>query len=58
MTAFQERGTAAWDDFVASRKDRPYPTPEMPAEGEGAEKQRVLEERYLAAEALRKYGRQ
>jgi 2-methylisocitrate lyase-like PEP mutase family enzyme len=58
MTAFQERGTAAWDDFVASRKDRPYPTPETPPEGEGAEKQRMLEKRYLAAEALRKYGRQ
>jgi 2-methylisocitrate lyase-like PEP mutase family enzyme len=58
MTAFQERGTAAWDDFVASRKDRPYPTPEMPPEGEGADKQRLLEERYLAADALRKYGRE
>ena len=27
MTDFQERGIAAWDDFVASRKDRPYPHP-------------------------------
>src|SRR5213078_1159702 len=35
MTAFQERGTAAWDDFVASRADRPYPAPEMPPDGEG-----------------------
>src|ERR1700740_415892 len=27
MTAFRERGTAAWDEFVASRQDRPYPVP-------------------------------
>ena len=30
MTEFQARGTQAWDDFVASRRDRPYPTPEVP----------------------------
>jgi 2,3-dimethylmalate lyase len=58
MEAFRERGTAAWDDFVASRKDRPYPTPEMPEDGEGAAKQRELEERYLSAEGLAKYGRE
>jgi 2-methylisocitrate lyase-like PEP mutase family enzyme len=56
MTAFQERGTAAWDDFVESRKQRPYPTPEMPPDGEGAEKQRMLEERYLPDAAREKYG--
>src|SRR5437762_3456263 len=58
MTAFQERGTAAWDDFVASRADRPYPAPEMPSDGEGADKQRALEERYLSQAALDKYRRQ
>src|SRR5919206_3744635 len=55
MTAFQERGTAAWDDFVESRKQRPYPTPEMPPDGEGADKQRMLEERYLPDAAREKY---
>ena len=56
MIAFQERGVGAWDDFVASRKDRPYPVPEMPAEGEGAAKQRLLEERYLPDAVREKYG--
>jgi hypothetical protein len=58
MTAFQTRGTAAWDDFVESRKDRPYPTPEMPPDGEGADKQRALEERYLPDAAREKYRRE
>ena len=58
MTAFQERGTAAWDDFVASRKDRPYPAPEMPEDGEDAAKQRLLEERYLPDATQQKYGRE
>jgi 2-methylisocitrate lyase-like PEP mutase family enzyme len=57
MTAFQERGTTAWDDFVASREGRPYPHPEMPPDGEGADKQRILEERYLSEAALAKYRR-
>jgi 2-methylisocitrate lyase-like PEP mutase family enzyme len=57
MTAFQERGTAAWEDFVASREGRPYPHPEMPPEGEGAAKQRELEERYMSEAALQKYRR-
>jgi 2,3-dimethylmalate lyase len=58
MTAFQERGTAAWDDFVASRAERPYPHPQMPPDGEGSDKQRALEERYLSEAALDKYRRQ
>ena len=57
MTAFQERGTAAWEDFVASREGRPYPHPEMPPDGEGAAKQRQLEERYMSEAALQKYRR-
>jgi 2-methylisocitrate lyase-like PEP mutase family enzyme len=58
MTDFDKRGVTAWDDFVASRKDRPYPTPEMPEDGEGAAKQRLLEERYLPDAARDKYGRE
>src|SRR5688572_13517849 len=52
---FQGRGIAAWEDFVASRKDRPYPEPLVGPEGEGADRQRELEERYLSGESLRKY---
>ena len=55
MQDFQARGTVAWEDFVASRKNRPYPNPYVGVEGEGSEKQRLLEERYFSAEALRKY---
>ena len=58
MTAFQERGTAAWDEFVASRETRPYPHPEMPPDGEGSDKQRMLEERYLSEASLAKYRRE
>jgi 2-methylisocitrate lyase-like PEP mutase family enzyme len=55
MQDFQKRGIAAWEDFQASRKDRPYPRPDVGAEGEGGEKQRELEEKYLSAAALKKY---
>src|SRR5579864_4246325 len=44
MTAFQSGGVKAWDAFVESRRDRPYPTPEMPEEGESGAKQQLLEE--------------
>jgi 2-methylisocitrate lyase-like PEP mutase family enzyme len=47
MTEFQSRGTKAWDEFVASRRDRPYPTPEVPSDGEGDAKQEQLEQRYF-----------
>jgi 2-methylisocitrate lyase-like PEP mutase family enzyme len=47
MNAFQARGTRAWDDFVASRADKPYPRPEVPADGEGDAKQQELERRYF-----------
>jgi len=57
MEGFGERGVAAWDDFVASRAARPYPIPETPDDGEGAAKQRALEERYLSATSLDKYRR-
>jgi 2-methylisocitrate lyase-like PEP mutase family enzyme len=55
MQAFQANGIGAWEDFVASRKDRPYPTPEVGPQGEGLAKQRSLEERYLSSAALEKY---
>ena len=46
MQDFRQRGIAAWEDFQASRKDRPYPRPDVGPDGEGGEKQRELEERY------------
>jgi 2-methylisocitrate lyase-like PEP mutase family enzyme len=55
MQDFQKRGIAAWEDFQASRKDRPYPHPDTGPAGEGGEKQRELEERYFSAETLKKY---
>jgi 2-methylisocitrate lyase-like PEP mutase family enzyme len=45
MTAFQSGGVKAWDAFVESRRDRPYPVPEVPDDGEGSAKQQALEER-------------
>jgi 2-methylisocitrate lyase-like PEP mutase family enzyme len=48
MQEFQSRGIAAWEDFVRARKDRPYPAPEVGADGEGPDKQRELEERYFS----------
>ena len=55
MQDFQTRGIAAWEDFVASRKDRPYPRADPGPDGEGGEKQRELEKRYLPSQALGKY---
>lgn len=52
---FQKRGIAAWEDFQARRRERPYPRPDVGAEGEGAEKQRLLEERYFSGAMLEKY---
>jgi 2-methylisocitrate lyase-like PEP mutase family enzyme len=54
MQDFQGRGIAAWEDFVQSHKDRPYPQPIIGPEGEGADKQRELEERYFS-DAAEKY---
>ena len=55
MRDFDSRGVAAWEDFAASRKDRPYPIPEVGPGGEGLDRQRELEERYFSASALQKY---
>ena len=57
MQDFQKRGMAAWEEFQASRKDRPYPRPDAGPEGEGGDKQRELEERYFSSETLKKYRR-
>jgi 2-methylisocitrate lyase-like PEP mutase family enzyme len=46
MNDFQSRGIAAWEDFVASRRDRPYPEPTVGRDGEGAAMQQRLEELY------------
>ena len=55
MQDFQKRGISAWEDFQASRSNRPYPRPDVGPEGEGGEKQRELEERYLSPAMLAKY---
>jgi len=55
MQDFNTRGVAAWEDFVASRKDRPYPRPDAGPDEEGAEKQRMLEEKYFSQDMLKKY---
>jgi len=49
MTAFQSGGVKAWDAFVESRRDKPYPTPEAPEDGESGAKQQELEQRYFSA---------
>ncbi len=55
MQDFQSSGIAAWEDFVAKRKDRPYPVPEVGADGEGPARQQELEQRYFSAAMLGKY---
>ena len=57
MQDFQSRGVTAWEDFMAQRKHRPYPVPEVGAEGEGLVKQQELERRYFSAAMLDKYER-
>jgi 2-methylisocitrate lyase-like PEP mutase family enzyme len=49
MTAFQSGGVKAWDAFVESRRDRPYPVPEAPEDGESGAKQQALEQRYFSS---------
>jgi 2-methylisocitrate lyase-like PEP mutase family enzyme len=57
MQDFQQRDVAAWEEFVERRKTRPYPTPDVGPDGEGAAKQRALEERYFSAGARKKSTR-
>jgi len=46
MHDFQQRDIAAWESFVEQRAGRPYHEPLVGVDGEGAQKQRELEERY------------
>jgi 2-methylisocitrate lyase-like PEP mutase family enzyme len=46
MNDFQSRGIAAWEDFQAQRRDRPYPEPTVGDDGEGAAMQQRLEQLY------------
>jgi 2-methylisocitrate lyase-like PEP mutase family enzyme len=46
MREFQTRGIAAWEDFQNMHPAGSYPIPDVPAEGEGGEKQIELEKRY------------
>jgi 2-methylisocitrate lyase-like PEP mutase family enzyme len=55
LQAFRKDGVGAWDAFVASRRNRPYPVPEVGPAGEGLAKQRELEKRYLSPTAPRKH---
>jgi 2-methylisocitrate lyase-like PEP mutase family enzyme len=57
MADFRQHGLGAWEAFVERRKDHPYTIPELPPDGEGLDKQRTLEERYLSPAALEKYRR-
>src|SRR5262249_7147702 len=47
MNDFQSRGIAAWEDFQASRRERPYPEPTVGDDGEGAAMQQRLEKLYF-----------
>jgi 2-methylisocitrate lyase-like PEP mutase family enzyme len=47
MNDFQSRGIAAWEDFQAQRRDKPYPEPTVGADGEGAAMQQKLEKLYF-----------
>lgn len=46
MNDFQSRGIAAWEDFQAARRDKPYPEPTVAEDGEGAAMQQKLEKLY------------
>jgi 2-methylisocitrate lyase-like PEP mutase family enzyme len=50
MTDFESRGIAAWDDFQAARRGRPYPEPSIHDDGEGAAMQQRLEKLYFGRE--------
>ena len=49
MQEFQRDGIAAWERFAQARSGNSYPIPFVPPEGEGADKQRMLEELYSGA---------
>ena len=47
MQAYNVDGIKAWDDFRASRQNKPYPEPFVGPDGEGAARQQLLEQRYF-----------
>jgi len=53
MTSFQADGVKAWDAFTESRRDRPYPTPEAPENGESGAKLQALERRFFSLSGRR-----
>lgn len=55
MQEFGRNGIAAWDEFIAKRKDHPYPIPEVGPDGEGLARQQELERKYFSAAMLQKY---
>jgi 2,3-dimethylmalate lyase len=55
MQAFKEKEIGAWEEFVESRKNKPYPTPLLGPDEESPDKQEALERRYFSAETLKKY---
>jgi 2,3-dimethylmalate lyase len=57
MRDFGDNGIAAWERFVASRADKPYPVPEVGPSGEGIAQQQALEQRYFSETMLAKYQR-
>jgi len=48
MTGFQSSGVKAWEAFAEGRRDRPYPIPQAPDDGESGPKQQALERRYFS----------
>ena len=57
MQKFSKDGIAAWEEFVAQRKDHPYPIPEVGPDGEGLARQQELERKYFTAAIDRKSTR-
>ncbi len=58
MREFQTKDIGAWEEFVAREAADPCPNPlHVGPDGEGFDKQRELEQRYLSADMLEKYAK-
>ncbi len=58
MHEFNKKEMTAWDEFLAANAANTVPNPlQVGPEGEGADKQRMLEERYFPQELLAKYSK-
>lgn len=55
MQAFKDQDVGAWEAFLETRKDRPYPRPRVRPNEEGIEKQAALEQAYFGDEVSHKY---